>query len=1085
MCSFESKAEEVLVTATTASRRLEITMFVSLLVLGFSSLGLWLKGQFLFARSSVSIAARAPRQLGALNSYVRSTRKTLELSRSPKILMSICSLGREVFQIVLKGKFAPLHQKKLLLLLCLCLWFNELLLQVTSSSSSSSSSPPPPPSPTPTPPSSSSSSYSSSSSSFSSSSSSPPPSPSPPPPKKRLGGGDREGEWRGQLGTEYVAIAIDIRSTRLSNSKHLQKSRCSKLKRQVQLLSRSDHMASSGGKNQAYRGYVPCYHYGYSSDFGVGLETYNYSNMLYSYNSYNGSDTAGTGENENGNAQPANQAHVQPSSNGTVQYGPVTSYQQRRHHNSNNHHNRHGHWQNNVYGRSTPRQQGHRYGFQSSAGQQRNMDFIGKPSEEIFAELVEMNQPDVRVLVAAWMHIGKNVRKRDWAQVKVTRSHPAFETLMAQLLKHMPSLQKSLVSNVWLGVRDLQIRDAAFLSALCDVTKKQACSLLAQHLANTLNAMAKLCYHPGNDLMDVLCLETLKKIHNFNELDIANVLNALAKLDHNPGQAVLNALCGQVLKKSHLFNAQIISTIFNALAKLNFHAEKKVLKALLDEVLGKARFFNAQDIATTLNAMAKLDCPEKDAALGALCRQALEKARSFNAQDVASTLNAIAKLSSHLTNVRIEQLLRLLCSAASKNSYAFNTQDLANTLNALAKLNHQPEASELQSLFLEVSRKAHSFNAQEVANTLNAAAKLNVVDYPWAQDILASLYIEARARAQAFNSQELAMSLNAVAKLGGRHQPPHRSQDVLRALCPEVLGKVQYFNSQDISNVLNACAKSGFQPGRPVLEVLCREASEKASSFNVQEIANALNALAKLSHHPGQIFLDHFVSAALQLSATYTVEQHLQNIVNTLHALVVFQHADRELFSRLLSLFHDHMAPSAVALVQSWDPEHLMQLHYIQLCLSWEHAEWQLSLPPVLVAACKQRLANAQSGVVSSLFHRKVSEELGERLQVPHVNEDTSSGLSVDILLATHKVAIEVDGPKHFVTDAADSKLAAARMYVSTTLCKQRLLRAMGYQLVSVPFFEWDVLSLPKRQSYLADKLRHVGVPVNLASEEF
>ncbi|KAJ1634828.1 hypothetical protein T492DRAFT_492078 [Pavlovales sp. CCMP2436] len=56
-------------------------------------------------------------------------------------------------------------------------------------------------------------------------------------------------------------------------------------------------------------------------------------------------------------------------------------------------------------------------------------------------------------------------------------------------------------------------------------------------------------------------------------------------------------------------------------------------------------------------------------------------------------------------------------------------------------------------------------------------------------------------------------------------------------------------------------------------------------------------------------------------------------------------------------------------------------------------------------------------------------------------------------------VVIEVDGPSH---DAASS---ARRL-------RTRLLRALGFALVAVPYREWEALIGPHAQAdYLADKL--------------
>lgn len=70
----------------------------------------------------------------------------------------------------------------------------------------------------------------------------------------------------------------------------------------------------------------------------------------------------------------------------------------------------------------------------------------------------------------------------------------------------------------------------------------------------------------------------------------------------------------------------------------------------------------------------------------------------------------------------------------------------------------------------------------------------------------------------------------------------------------------------------------------------------------------------------------------------------------------------------------------------------------------------------------------------------------------------------------TLKVAIEVDGPCHFVR--------GARSPNGRTLLKRRLLTKLGWHLVSVPYWEWDQVTaaLPRiRREYLCAKLDGLG----------
>jgi hypothetical protein len=103
----------------------------------------------------------------------------------------------------------------------------------------------------------------------------------------------------------------------------------------------------------------------------------------------------------------------------------------------------------------------------------------------------------------------------------------------------------------------------------------------------------------------------------------------------------------------------------------------------------------------------------------------------------------------------------------------------------------------------------------------------------------------------------------------------------------------------------------------------------------------------------------------------------------------------------------------------------------------------------------------------------------GMGLEVQEEVVDEVSGYSLDIVLdATSPMApqhaaqskagwaVEVDGPSHFV------KSSDGRLHPNGgTILKRRHLEALGYALVSVPFWQWNGLKKGEREGYLREKL--------------
>ena len=109
-----------------------------------------------------------------------------------------------------------------------------------------------------------------------------------------------------------------------------------------------------------------------------------------------------------------------------------------------------------------------------------------------------------------------------------------------------------------------------------------------------------------------------------------------------------------------------------------------------------------------------------------------------------------------------------------------------------------------------------------------------------------------------------------------------------------------------------------------------------------------------------------------------------------------------------------------------------------------------LDLPAELLARAEEAWRGLVDDTSMSNFHHDVANAL-DRLGENHVVEGaTDDGLfRVDCLLAARRVAVEADGPSHYLTDRAPT---------GQTRLRRRLLEARGLAVVSVPYFDWDPL---------------------------
>ena len=120
-----------------------------------------------------------------------------------------------------------------------------------------------------------------------------------------------------------------------------------------------------------------------------------------------------------------------------------------------------------------------------------------------------------------------------------------------------------------------------------------------------------------------------------------------------------------------------------------------------------------------------------------------------------------------------------------------------------------------------------------------------------------------------------------------------------------------------------------------------------------------------------------------------------------------------------------------------------------------------ITLPSSMLQVAVQAYREALRKVTVSNGQREVGQSL-RRLGIPHELECiTADGLfSIDLAILDRRIALEFDGPSHFTTNTLEP--------LGHTRLRDRLLSAMGWCVVSIPFFEWDRLQrTEQRDAYV------------------
>ena len=158
------------------------------------------------------------------------------------------------------------------------------------------------------------------------------------------------------------------------------------------------------------------------------------------------------------------------------------------------------------------------------------------------------------------------------------------------------------------------------------------------------------------------------------------------------------------------------------------------------------------------------------------------------------------------------------------------------------------------------------------------------------------------------------------------------------------------------------------------------------------------------------------------------------------------------------------------------DPEKLGRLSRLQLQLVWCVSQHPApGVEPVPLAwqgkATGESTDELIAAVTTSSLHTSVSLVLG-KLGIRHTCEAHAWPFVGDIVLRElsgvgKRVIIEVDGPYHFLSNHPETP-------AGSTLFKRRLLGRMGWEVVTIPYFEWNNAS--PHSEYLLNKLQVVGL---------
>eukprot|EP00316_Scyphosphaera_apsteinii_P000006 CAMPEP_0119299846 /NCGR_PEP_ID=MMETSP1333-20130426/1875_1 /TAXON_ID=418940 /ORGANISM="Scyphosphaera apsteinii, Strain RCC1455" /LENGTH=230 /DNA_ID=CAMNT_0007301417 /DNA_START=511 /DNA_END=1203 /DNA_ORIENTATION=+ len=188
-------------------------------------------------------------------------------------------------------------------------------------------------------------------------------------------------------------------------------------------------------------------------------------------------------------------------------------------------------------------------------------------------------------------------------------------------------------------------------------------------------------------------------------------------------------------------------------------------------------------------------------------------------------------------------------------------------------------------------------------------------------------------------------------------------------------------------------------------------------------------------------------------STTHVGNFNSQDLANTAWAFATVDHASPALFDVQFA----HRCEAEIC-----DDTHLAQMH------QWFLWRAEQGLPSLVSSLFIQRCHDTfvKSPTSPSCFQHEVGAALASLGILCKQEVATAQGYTIDLVVERKgkTIGIEVDGPRHFVMQTPNG---------NTQLKRRQLLALGNWQLISIPFWEWDELvgSEKRQREYLVHTL--------------
>lgn len=446
---------------------------------------------------------------------------------------------------------------------------------------------------------------------------------------------------------------------------------------------------------------------------------------------------------------------------------------------------------------------------------------------------------------------------------------------------------------------------------------------------------------------------------------------------------------------------------------------------------------------------------------------------NYSSREVSSIIYSILRKCPAVVREQYQQaVLQDILPAFLQRLPSAAPQAVSNVLYAVASSGQQLHPQHVQQFIKRLVDTAGVASPQAISNSLWAVATM--------QQRIADLHVHYLvgaliAKAMYAKPHEISAVLWALVMLRLR-LPEHQLVQLQDALC----SKMTEAPLPAVVMAVWACGHFSYLP-RQVLSH--PQLFKFLATAEVQSLVNLAWACGHLGHR--------------DVGLIRAVIQHIQRQLQDKHSCQPMQLSLLPTVSWAVAVLGlQQLADDAKSLIARvpFDSKNNMQLQQLYQIHMWlqdiQHGDAHGLLgvlDPAQIQCCRTACSSLDTSpqcnntAVSTASVTSLQQQVFKALcslqmtwqEAPRMEQSSSDGLLVvDIVCRTaagQLVAIEVDGPSHFV--APDNTLTGPTLY------RNAALQARGYNVISIPYFEWTCLGRGRAQKqYLMQRLGTAGV---------